>query len=93
VPSLALRIVRIADGQLDGGLISPDARDWDLAAADLILSEAGGRVTTLDGRGLRYNCADPVHATLVAASGGLHEALRAAAAARQGRPMFRLPRA
>jgi myo-inositol-1(or 4)-monophosphatase len=81
VPSLALRLARIADGQLDGGLVSPDARDWDLAAADLVLREAGGRVSTLDGAALRYNRPNPVHATLVAAAGSLHEPLRLAALA------------
>eukprot|EP01042_Synura_sphagnicola_P036154 gene36154-46266_t len=31
IPSLALRLTRIADGTIDAGLVSPDARDWDLA--------------------------------------------------------------
>ncbi len=79
VPSLALRLARVADASLDGGLVSPDARDWDLAAADLILREAGGQVTTLDGSRLGYNRVRPVHATLVAAGAGLHPALLAAA--------------
>ncbi len=79
VPSLALRLARIAEGSLDGGLISPDSRDWDLAAADLILSEAGGTVTTLAGERLVFNRARPVHATLVAAGHGGHPALLAAA--------------
>jgi myo-inositol-1(or 4)-monophosphatase len=79
VPSLALRLVRIADASLDGGLVSPDSRDWDLAAADLILREAGGRVTNLDNAALAYNRERPVHATLVAAGEALHPALLAAA--------------
>ncbi len=79
VPSLALRLTRIADASLDGGLVSPDSRDWDLAAADLILREAGGTVTSLDGIQLAYNKPRPVHATLVAASHGLHPALLGAA--------------
>ena len=37
IPSLALRLVRVADGSIDAGLVSSDSRDWDLAAADLIL--------------------------------------------------------
>lgn len=86
VPSLALRIVRIADGSLDAGLVSTDARDWDIAAADLILREAGGRLTRLDGGLPRYNARDPVHGELAAASHGLHpsllEAMRQSQAAR-----------
>ena len=50
IPSLALRLARIADGSIDAGLISADARDWDLAAADLILRESGG---TMSGGGLQ----------------------------------------
>jgi myo-inositol-1(or 4)-monophosphatase len=79
VPSLALRIARIAGGDLDGGVVSPDSRDWDLAAADLVLREARGRITDLDGRALRYNRERPVHATLAAAGDALHPALLEAA--------------
>jgi myo-inositol-1(or 4)-monophosphatase len=84
VPSLALRLTRIAEGSLDGGLISPDSRDWDLAAADLVLREAGGRVSTLEDAALRYNQPKPVHATLVAGSGSLHPRLLDAARAMRG---------
>ncbi len=79
VPSLALRLVRVADGSLDGGIVSPDSRDWDLAAADLIVEEAGGLVTSLDNARLAYNRPRPVHATLVVAGADLHPALLAAA--------------
>lgn len=71
IPSLALRLARIADGSIDAGLISPDARDWDLAAADLVLSEAGGQVTTAEGEALRYNRESPVHGMLVASGRAL----------------------
>jgi myo-inositol-1(or 4)-monophosphatase len=90
VPSLALRIARIADGGLDGGLVSPDARDWDLAAADLVLAEAGGALTTLNGAALRYNRPHPVHATLVAGSGALHGPLRQAALALKEQSPFKV---
>lgn len=71
IPSLALRLARIADGTIDAGLVSPDARDWDLAAADLILVEAGGRVSTGDGSAVVYNRETPVHGMLVASGAGL----------------------
>lgn len=69
VPSLALRIARVADGTLDATLVSRDARDWDIAAADLVLTEAGGAVTTLAGTPPVYNLPVPRHGALVA--GGL----------------------
>jgi myo-inositol-1(or 4)-monophosphatase len=89
VPSLALRIVRIADGALDAGLVSADSRDWDLAAADLVLREAGGIVTGLDGRMLAYNRGRPVHATLVAAGLTLHPRLLEAAQAMRNQSFAR----
>lgn len=46
--------------------------DWDLAAPELVAVEAGGRVTDLDGRLLRYGDPDPVHpGGVVAAVPGL----------------------
>lgn len=78
IPSLALRLTRIADGTIDVGLISPDARDWDLAAADLVLSEAGGRLTDGEGRPIIYNREVPVHGMLTASNGKLAVPLQAA---------------
>jgi myo-inositol-1(or 4)-monophosphatase len=89
VPSLALRLTRIAEGALDGGIVSPDSRDWDLAAADLVLREAGGLITGLDGAMLAYNRPRPVHATLVAAGNALHPPLLQAANAMRAQAMAR----
>lgn len=71
IPSLALRLARVADGSIDAGLVSTDARDWDIAAADLILTEAGGSVTTLSGEKPDYNRRKPRHGALVASGPGL----------------------
>ncbi len=71
IPSLALRLARIADGSIDAGLISADARDWDLAAADLILQEAGGCMSGGGGEAVVYNRETPVHGMLVASGRGL----------------------
>jgi myo-inositol-1(or 4)-monophosphatase len=75
VPSLALRIARIAEATLDAALVSPDSRDWDIAASDLILREAGGRLATLEGETPRYNRAAPVHGVLYGAGLPLVEPL------------------
>ncbi|MEA2923725.1 MAG: monophosphatase, partial [Alphaproteobacteria bacterium] len=61
VPSLALRLARVATGALDGAFAGPDSHDWDLAAADLLVHEAGGALTDMDGQQLVYNRPDPVH--------------------------------
>lgn len=75
IPSLALRIVRVAEGSIDAGLVSSDARDWDLAAADLVLQEAGGILSDFDGRPPVYNRPDPLHGELLAAPARLHPRL------------------
>jgi len=76
VPSLALRIARVATGALDGAFAGPNSHDWDLAAADLLVHEAGGIITTLTGRVLSYNRPDPVHDALLAAGRARHAVLR-----------------
>jgi myo-inositol-1(or 4)-monophosphatase len=75
VPSLALRLARVAAGALDATFTAPGSHDWDLAAADLLVHEAGGALTTLTGDRLIYNQANPVHGALVAAGGARHRVL------------------
>lgn len=55
IPSLALRITQVAAGALDAALVSVNSHDWDIAAADLILHEAGGRLASFDGARVLYN--------------------------------------
>jgi myo-inositol-1(or 4)-monophosphatase len=75
IHSLALRLARVADGGLDAAMSGGNGHDWDLAAADLLVQEAGGVMTALDGRTLIYNRPDPVHGVLIAAGRERHAAL------------------
>jgi myo-inositol-1(or 4)-monophosphatase len=75
VPSLALRLARVASGALDGTFTAPNSHDWDLAAADLLVHEAGGALTTLTGASLIYNQPNPVHGALLAAGRQRHAIL------------------
>jgi myo-inositol-1(or 4)-monophosphatase len=75
VHSLALRMVRTAHGELDAAIAGGNGHDWDLAAADLLVHEAGGMLTALDGRALIYNRPDPVHGVLIAGGRERHAAL------------------
>ena len=75
IHSLALRLARVADGQIDAAFASVNARDWDLAAADLLVHEAGGTLTGASGEPLVYNLHNPVHGALIAAGRARHEAL------------------
>jgi len=72
VPSLALRLTRVAQGTLDAAMSTGNSQDWDLAAADLLVHEAGGLLTTFSGRRLTYNQAETVHEALVAAGRHRH---------------------
>lgn len=72
VPSLALRLARVAEGSIDVGLVSANAQDWDIAAADLILREAGGLLTGLDGSRPAYNKPRPSHGEMIAVASRLH---------------------
>ncbi|WP_448146448.1 3'(2'),5'-bisphosphate nucleotidase CysQ [Labrys miyagiensis] len=73
--SLALRIAYVAEGRLDAAFASGSSHDWDIAAADVILSEAGGRLSEVRGEEVTYNRAEPVHAPLVMAGLARQEAL------------------
>jgi myo-inositol-1(or 4)-monophosphatase len=75
IHSLALRLTRVAQGQLDIAFASANSHDWDLAAADLLVHEAGGALTTLGGQRLTYNQPVPVHGALIAAGRNRHPRL------------------
>ena len=74
VHSLALRLAWVAQGRLDLALAGPNGQDWDLAAADLLVHEAGGVLTTLAGATLVYNRPTPTHGALLAAGRARHHA-------------------
>ena len=72
IGSLALRLCRVAHGALDAAFAGGQSRDWDLAAANLIVQEANGRMTALSGDAILYNRRDVVHGVLVAAGSDRH---------------------
>ena len=75
IHSLALRFARVASGQIDVAFASVNARDWDLAAADLLVHEAGGAMTGVSGEPLVYNLQHSAHGALIAAGRERHAAL------------------
>jgi myo-inositol-1(or 4)-monophosphatase len=75
VHSLALRLVRVAHSELDAAIAGGSGHDWDLAAADLLVHEAGGAMTALDGEAPIYNRPEPVHGVLVASGRERHAAM------------------
>jgi myo-inositol-1(or 4)-monophosphatase len=75
VRSLALRLARVAQGTCDAAFAGGNSHDWDLAAADLLVHEAGGALTPFDGGALIYNRPEPRHGMLVAAGRDRHATL------------------
>jgi myo-inositol-1(or 4)-monophosphatase len=73
--SLALRIARVAEGTFDVAMAGGNSHDWDLAAADLLVHEAGGALTPIGGGTVTYNRPVPRHGMLVAAGRDRHAAL------------------
>jgi 3'(2'), 5'-bisphosphate nucleotidase len=54
----SLKFCRIAEGEADLYVRLGPTSEWDTAAAQCVLEQAGGAVTDLDGTPLRYNARD-----------------------------------
>lgn len=81
IHSIAVRLCRVASGEIDAAFTVGNANDWDLAAADLLVHEAGGKLTDSSDRTPVYNLAKPVHDALIASGRELHPSLLSAFAA------------
>jgi myo-inositol-1(or 4)-monophosphatase len=64
--SIAYRMALVACGRFDAAISLTPKSDWDVAAADLLVREAGGRVTTADGAALAYGSTDHRHPSVIA---------------------------
>jgi myo-inositol-1(or 4)-monophosphatase len=75
VNSIAYRLALVAAGTCDGTVSLSKKSDWDIAAAHLLVHEAGGIVTTHDDSPLVYNLKTPRHTSVMSAGPALHAAL------------------
>ena len=66
--STAYRLCLVASGEADATLTFAAKHDWDLAAAELIATEAGCFVGDHTGRPFAYNRADALQSSLVCAA-------------------------
>jgi myo-inositol-1(or 4)-monophosphatase len=73
--SLALRLCHVATGRYDAAMAIGDKADWDLAAGDLIVHEAGGKVSDLEGVALGYGPGRPGRRGFIAAGANLYDAI------------------
>lgn len=72
---LLLRLARVAEGSLDAALSLGAKNDWDLAAGQLLVQEAGGRMTDMAGRAMVYNRIGSVQDGVLAAGAARHSQL------------------
>ena len=76
-PSLAYRLCLVAQGRYDAMLTLRDCWEWDIAAGDLIVRQAGGTVTDRHDSPLAFNSPHPKTKGCHAAGPTLHKALQA----------------
>ncbi|MBO9478656.1 3'(2'),5'-bisphosphate nucleotidase CysQ [Shimia sp. R11_0] len=70
-PSLAYRTALVAQGRFDAMVTLRPTWEWDVAAGDLILREAGAATLDRNGAPLRFNNADPRLSGMIAANPAL----------------------
>jgi myo-inositol-1(or 4)-monophosphatase len=73
--SIAYRMALVAAGRFDAAISLGDKSDWDIAAADLIVREAGGRCSSATGQAFAYNGPHPRHRDVIACGAALHRPL------------------
>lgn len=70
--SIAYRMCLVADGRFDAAVALNVKFDWDVAAASVIVEEAGAIATDHKGRAFRFNQPIAEQASLVCAAPALH---------------------
>lgn len=73
--SLAYRMCLVAEGRFDAMVVAGGTWEWDIAAGELIVRQAGGLVTDRTGADIAYNATPPRARGLIAAPPPLHAAL------------------
>jgi len=79
-PSLAYRLSFVAEGRADAMFTLRPTWEWDVAAGELILREAGAATSDRRGAGLRFNNPTPQVDGIVAANPVLHAEITGALA-------------
>lgn len=77
INSMAFRLALVAAGRYDATITLTRKSDWDIAAGDLIITEAGGVMTRADGGVFQYNRLSVQHPSCVAAAPALHKKILA----------------
>ncbi len=75
--SVAFKLAEMSAGRGDATFTLTPKNEWDICAGSLLVEEAGGRVTGLDGKPLQFNQPSPLRPGMVASNGVLHDGLMA----------------
>ena len=75
INSIAYRLALVAAGRFDATFSLGAKSDWDVAAADLILTEAGGILSDVEGRVFTYNSRQARLPSVLGAGPAMHSAL------------------
>src|SRR5262249_31976624 len=75
--SVAFKLAELSTGSGDATFTLTPKNEWDICAGSLLVEEAGGRVTGLDGRPLLFNQPSPLRPGMIASNGLLHDGLLA----------------
>jgi myo-inositol-1(or 4)-monophosphatase len=77
--SVAYKLALVAGGKADATFSRTPKNEWDIAAGAALVTEAGGMMTDIKGRAMRFNQKRTVRSGMIASNGLLHEALVKAA--------------
>jgi myo-inositol-1(or 4)-monophosphatase len=70
--SVAYKLAQVAQGKCDMTFSLVPKNEWDICAGTLLVTEAGGQVTDLQGQPFRFNQPETLRAGLIATNGHLH---------------------
>ena len=71
--SIAYRMALVASGQYDAMMALNSKNDWDIAAGDLLISEAGGIVTLHTNKKIIYNIENTKKPSVIGTNKAIHE--------------------
>jgi myo-inositol-1(or 4)-monophosphatase len=75
--SVAFKLAELSCGKGDSTFTLTPKNEWDIAAGTLLVQEAGGKVTGLEGEPLVFNQPSPLRPGMIASNGVLHDGLLA----------------
>ena len=71
IGSIAYKIALVAKGKIDIAISLTKKNDWDLAAADLLIREARGKIMETNGKKIIYNTQNLNINSVMAANGDI----------------------